>query len=91
MNRPGAHLDTRRKHLRFRSWHRGTKEIDLLVGTFADSYLSELWRSELDSYGAFLLEGGPDLFEWIGGKVAPPAHQDTAVLRLLIRTQLFPL
>ena len=89
MNRPDAHLDTRRKRLRFRSWHRGTREIDLLLGTFADRYLSELSESELDSYEALLLEGDPDLFEWISGKVAPPAHHDTTVLRLLVKTQFF--
>ena len=91
MNPLDAHLDTRRKRLRFRSWHRGTRELDLLRGTFADRYLSELSESELDCYEALLLEGDPDLFKWISGKVAPPTRHDTEVLQLITKTQLLPL
>ena len=35
----GESLEKRRKRLRFRAWHRGTREMDLLVGSFADAHL----------------------------------------------------
>src|SRR3712207_8053315 len=39
---------TRRRRLHFRSWHRGTKEADLLVGSFADAYLAMMNSDELE-------------------------------------------
>ena len=43
-------LDDRRKRLLFRCWHRGTREMDLIVGRFADAHLAEL--SDPDLYAA---------------------------------------
>ena len=40
--------ENRRKRLRFRSWHRGTKEMDLLMGSFADAHLSAFDVGQLD-------------------------------------------
>jgi hypothetical protein len=34
-------LDTLRRKLRFRAWHRGTREADLLIGSFADRHLHD--------------------------------------------------
>lgn len=82
--------DVRRKRLRFRSWHRGTKEIDLLLGTFADRHLAEFDDAQLAAYEALLLESDPDLYEWITGRTPPPPHHDTDVLRLLTKTKLRP-
>ena len=68
MNQSGAPPDVRRKRLRFRSWHRGTKEIDLLLGTFADRHLADFSDEQLAAYEALMLESDPDLFEWITGR-----------------------
>ena len=43
-------LDERRRRLLFRSWHRGTREADLIMGRFADAYIAELSGPELDQY-----------------------------------------
>ncbi len=76
-------IDIRRKRLRFRSWHRGTREMDLLLGRFADAHLAAMDSAQLDRYEALLLESDPDLYAWITGKVAPPATLDHDVMTLL--------
>ena len=76
-------IEIRRKRLRFRSWHRGLKETDLLLGTFADRHLSQFGEAELDAYEALLEENDPDVFAWVTGKETPPGNLDTAVMKLL--------
>lgn len=87
-HRPAKPIEEHRKRLRFRSWHRGTKEIDLLLGNFADAWLDRLTVEQLRRYGALLEASDADLFEWIvGGASAPQAH-DHDVLHLLRTVQL---
>jgi antitoxin CptB len=75
--------DKRRERLRFRSWHRGTREIDLILGSFADAHLHAFSDTQLDRYDALLQENDPDLYDWIIGKAAPPPAHDHDVMRLL--------
>jgi len=72
-----------RNRLLFKSWHRGTQESDLLLGSFADSCLAGLDASQLNRFEALLDCSDPDLFEWILGGAAPPAEHDHDVLHLL--------
>lgn len=81
---------TRRKRLLFRSWHRGTKETDLLLGSFAEQHLAELSAVQLDCYEALLENSDAYLFDWITGRAAPPPEHDTDVLRLLINFRYQP-
>jgi antitoxin CptB len=76
-------LDLRRKRLRFRSWHRGTRELDILLGRFADRTLGRLSGAQLDRFEALLHNSDPDLFEWIAGQGPVPEAHDHDVLRLL--------
>ena len=57
-----------RKRLKFRSWHRGTREMDLLLGRFADSRLEALGRDELRIYAALLEQSDPDIYDWVSGQ-----------------------
>src|SRR5579862_5720927 len=75
--------DKRRERLRFRSWHRGTREMDLLLGSFADMHLHGFSDDQLDRYEALLLEGDPDLYDWITGKETVRAEYDHDVMKLL--------
>ena len=50
----GAEQERRLKRLKFRSWHRGTRELDLLLGPFADRHLDRLSAAELAEYEALL-------------------------------------
>lgn len=76
-------LETSRKKLRFRSWHRGTKEMDLLLGSFADRHLAGFSAQQLDRYEALLQNSDPDLYGWISGHNAVPEPHDHDVMRLL--------
>jgi antitoxin CptB len=69
--------ETRLKRLRMRSWRRGTKEMDLLLGGFADRGLGDLDAAALDLFDALLEENDHDLYAWIAGRVEPPdAYRD---------------
>lgn len=81
-------LATRRRRLKFRCWHRGTREADLLLGTFADRYVNEFSEEQLDRLEALLNESDPDLYDWISGRVPVPADMDTDVMRLLVAHKL---
>jgi len=83
-------LEIRRKRLLFRSWHRGTKETDLLLGSFAERHLGELGVAELDAYEALLEEDDARLYDWITGRAPAPAAHDTGVLRRLKAFRLPP-
>ena len=75
----------RREKLRFRCWHRGTREMDLLLGRFADRYVARFEDAELDELEALLKTSDPDLYRWItGAEVAPDEHRGT-VLDLLLK------
>ena len=65
-----AHL----KRLRYRSWHRGCKETDLILGRFADTRLAELPPAHLEIYEKLLNENDADIWDWICGKEAPPEY-----------------
>ena len=54
-----------RKKILFRSWHRGTKEMDLVLGTYADNNLSNMSYDELMHFQSFLNLSDPDLYKWL--------------------------
>ncbi len=62
----------RLKRLRMRSWRRGTKEMDLILGPFADSTLKDLDSKALDAFEALLVENDQDLYAWFCGRSNPP-------------------
>lgn len=64
-------LDARRKRLLFRCWHRGTKEMDLILGRFADSELAGLSDSELTALEALIEVPDPDLYAALSGATPP--------------------
>ena len=62
----------RLKRMTMRSWRRGTKEMDLVFGPFADVRLAQLSPAELDLYDRLLLENDQDLMAWIFGTAEAP-------------------
>jgi antitoxin CptB len=76
-------LDPRRRRLLFRSWHRGIREADLLMGRFADSCIGEMSEAELDQYERLLDVPDHDLYVWVSGEAAIPADYDTPVMHRL--------
>lgn len=83
-------IEARRKRLRFRSWHRGTKEMDLLLGRFADRELFTMGAAELDRYEALLEIPEPVIYAWLTGQGTPPPAYDHEVTRRLIAFTLTP-
>ena len=77
-------LEIRRKRLRFRCWHRGTKELDLLVGRFADAHLAALDGADLDRLEALLEVPEPLLYDWVLGRRPPDPEHDHAVMARLV-------
>lgn len=87
MTRSGDRRDARRRKLLFRSWHRGTREMDLILGEFADRAIDRLTDAELDEYEAVIELEDTDLLAWIiGEKPVPPIH-DTAMFRKIIASR----
>jgi len=86
----GEGLDTRRKRLLFRSWHRGTKEADLLLGSFAERHLAGFAPAQVDRYEALLEIDDADLLDWIAGRATPDPAHDSDVLRLLLAFKYQP-
>jgi antitoxin CptB len=77
--------DARRKRLLFRSHHTGMKENDVLIGGFTDRYIDTLSDAEVTWLEALLLENNDiDLYNWMLGKEAVPAHLDHPLMRKLI-------
>lgn len=78
-------IGNKRKRLIFRSWHRGTRELDLLMGTFADQYVPDFSEEELAHYDEILLHSDPDIYNWITGQEEAPANFMNPVLAKLLR------
>lgn len=77
-------LDARRRRLLFRSWHRGIREMDLVLGRFADAQLAALSDAELDEVETWLEIPDQQMFAWVNGAERPPAELDTALFRKLL-------
>jgi len=82
--------ETRRKRLLFRAWHRGTREADLILGSFAEKHLAGFDDDALDDFAALLEVADAELFDWISGRAALPAEHDTEVTRLLFAFRYQP-
>lgn len=63
------------KKLIYQSWHRGTRENDLLLGPFADAVLPNLPEADLKAYEAMLNHEDADLFAWITGQHPIPENE----------------
>jgi len=86
-----THLpDPRRKRLLFRSWHRGTREADLILGSFANEHLAGFDAAQLDRYEALLERSDPEIFDWLAGREAPPPDCNHDVTRMLLAFKYTP-
>ena len=66
--------DIRLKRLRLRAWHRGIKEMDLILGGWADRNLADADDATLDAFEAVMAEADHDLYQWVSGQADAPAE-----------------
>ncbi len=76
-------LDERRKRLKFRLWHRGIREMDLVLGGFADAELAGLSDAALGEVEGWLNVPDQQMFAWVNGAEVVPAEVDTPLFRKL--------
>ena len=70
------HMDERRRALKYRSWHRGTREADMLIGGFFDRYQESWNEADMDWFDALLTEQDVDIMAWaIGTQEVPARYQ----------------
>jgi antitoxin CptB len=70
----GETAEARLKRMAMRSWRRGTKEMDLVLGPWADAHLATLDAGRLAVYDRLLEENDQDLMAWILGQGPAPAE-----------------
>jgi antitoxin CptB len=78
-------LNERQRRLLFRSWHRGIRETDLVLGRFADAHIADLSEADLDTYEKLLdTVLDHDLYVWVTGEAAiPPEHRSDLLDRII--------
>ncbi len=83
--------DIRLKRLRFRAWHRGTKEADLLIGGFFDAH-SERWDADaIDLFESLIEEQDVDIMAWAMGTQSVPQHYRGPLMEALEALNYVPI
>lgn len=77
--------DARLKRMTMRSWRRGTKEMDLILGPFADAHLAQMGDADLAIYDDLLNENDTDLLPMILGQTPAP----TPIAPLIAKISIF--
>jgi|TARA_R110002126_G_scaffold51608_1_gene141012 antitoxin CptB len=69
----------RLKRLRMRSWRRGLKEMDLILGSYSDHKLADLDEDTTVVYDALLSENDQDLYAWVTGQTPTPPRFEALI------------
>lgn len=69
-------MQDRLKRLKFRAWHRGTREADFMIGGFFDRYSPEWDEAEIAWFEAVCEEDDVEIMAWALGTAQPPAYLD---------------
>jgi antitoxin CptB len=82
-NRAGDDVSIRVRRLQYRAAHRGTRELDLLLGPFARAEAGAMAPAELDDLERLLDEADTVLQGWFLGQEQPQTHYRALVGRIL--------
>ncbi|NEY91978.1 succinate dehydrogenase assembly factor 2 [Tabrizicola oligotrophica] len=74
--------EARLKRMAMRSWRRGTKEMDLVLGPYADAHLAGMAEDRLALYDRLLGENDQDLLPWVLGQVPAPADYTALIAEI---------
>ena len=77
-------LDPRRARALFRAWRRGTREMDLILGGFADAHIGELSDHDLADFEALMEVPDDELFTWVAGRIEPERKYLSAVFHSIV-------
>ena len=83
-SRTSEGLDARRRKLLFRSWRRGMREMDLILGSFADAEIETMSADDLDQYERLLEINDTELLPWITGQNPVPAGLGLPILHRVL-------
>jgi antitoxin CptB len=83
-SRSSAGLDPRRRRILFRAWRRGTREMDLLLGRFADAHIANLDEGDLAALEQLMEVPDGDLFAWVTGREPVAADYATPLYRSIV-------
>jgi antitoxin CptB len=76
-------LDLRRRKLLFRAWHRGLREVDLILGQFADAHVGALDEAGLLEFESLMDVPDGELLAWLIGEAeVPDSHNGPLFQRL---------
>ncbi|WP_163272665.1 succinate dehydrogenase assembly factor 2 [Chelativorans alearense] len=75
--RSSADLEPRRRRALVRAWRRGMREMDLVLGGFADRHIGALSDAELEAFEALLEVPDNTLLTWVTGEKTVPTPYDT--------------
>ena len=76
-------LDVRRRKLLFRAWHRGLREVDLILGRFADDHIEHLTEADLSEFESLMNVPDGELLAWLTGEAEVPTLHDGPLFRRL--------
>ncbi len=74
-------FDTVRKRVLYRAWHRGTKELDLILGRFCQAHINEFDHKELLLFEKLLENEENILQAWLMGQIEIPLTEQGKILR----------
>ena len=78
-----AGLDPRRRRILYQAWHRGMREMDIILGKFADALLPTLSEDELAAFESLMEEPDRDVLMWLTGEAPTPDEYMTPLFRKL--------
>lgn len=78
-------LTPRQRRALFRAWHRGRREVDLLLGPFADARIDSLTSEEMDQFEALMDVGDDELYAWLSGSAPVAPDHDNGLYCALVR------
>jgi antitoxin CptB len=81
--RTSADFNDRCKRILFRAWHRGMREMDLIMGRFAEENLDKMSDEELDTFELLIEAQDRDVLAWITNEKETPSNYDTPVFQSL--------
>ena len=82
--------ETRLRRLHYRAWHRGTREADLTMGGFFDTYHAGWSEAEVALYESLMDEEDHDLLAWVLGIEPPPPHYAGPIMAAMRKLDYIP-